>query len=253
MLRAFFDDTGTHKGSRITGIGGVLAYTARWDALSEEWARLLDEWGLEWFHMTDAESRREPPYASWSDEQREARITTLSKLVERTTFASFGSHILRADYQATIGEHLRKDIGDWDRDYVRLKSDPYSFAFGNILVGMDHVCTWLSIEKGNVEIIFAEQKSVGYPSRDLWRSLTDKIGFPTPVFKDQRKLPPLQAADMVAWYVNKYVSVGNLNPWPRHHPLGKNLLHCPVSREQLRPLAEQLSQIAREEKGKLNG
>jgi hypothetical protein len=41
MLGAFLDDSGTHAGSRVVAIGGLLGTDEQWDAFEREWTALL--------------------------------------------------------------------------------------------------------------------------------------------------------------------------------------------------------------------
>lgn len=63
MLSAFFDESGIHAPDgrliKLT-IGGCLSDKASWDRLSEDWAKAIDAWGLDLFHMADFEARKPP-------------------------------------------------------------------------------------------------------------------------------------------------------------------------------------------------
>jgi hypothetical protein len=57
LLKAFFDETGTHQGSPITGIGGFVGPCETWQQLEPQWAGVLAEFadkGVRWFHMSEA-------------------------------------------------------------------------------------------------------------------------------------------------------------------------------------------------------
>jgi hypothetical protein len=57
MLGAFFDDSGTHAGSQVVAMGGLLGTDPQWDYFAENWTALLkapypDKPPLPHFHLT---------------------------------------------------------------------------------------------------------------------------------------------------------------------------------------------------------
>lgn len=61
MMKAFFDETGTHDGSDITGIGGFVGTAEAWEKLEPKWLEVLAEFadkGVSWFHMSEAVAQR---------------------------------------------------------------------------------------------------------------------------------------------------------------------------------------------------
>ena len=65
MLKAYFDDAGTHGGSPLAVMGGLIGTIAQWDKLEDRWgkqlANPLPEVGkpsLSMFHMAECEASR---------------------------------------------------------------------------------------------------------------------------------------------------------------------------------------------------
>jgi hypothetical protein len=62
LLRAYFDDAGTHRRSEVTSIGGLIGTAEAWTELEADWGDVLDrfkEYGLKAFHAYDCEVARE--------------------------------------------------------------------------------------------------------------------------------------------------------------------------------------------------
>ena len=53
MLAGYFDESGTHDSAVITSVAGFVSTPERWQRFDEEWKRVLDHWGLEYFHMKE--------------------------------------------------------------------------------------------------------------------------------------------------------------------------------------------------------
>ena len=46
MLSVYLDESGTHLGSNVCVMGGLVATPARWERLSTSWQKILDEVGI---------------------------------------------------------------------------------------------------------------------------------------------------------------------------------------------------------------
>jgi hypothetical protein len=228
-LRAFFDDTGTHDGSKYMAIGGCVATAGAWDAFAHEWAEHLKSWDLEWFHMTDAESKREPPYRSWTDAHRDSRVGILARMVQRAIAVNIGVIVPAASYKEKVTNKLRgeaKRLGD-------IEGNPYYTAFPLIFRGIGLTCKAFNVEKSDVEIVFAEQAKLGPRVLEVWKQYIRDEGYQEPVFRPVQKLPPLQAADMVAWFVNRKFTRPNEPIRDRHSALKNRLLYAPFTEDHV--------------------
>jgi len=87
-LYGYFDESGTHKGSRSFALGGFLGAAAEWGAFQFEWEAALKEFGLPYFHMADFENRLKG-YA-WPQPIREERINRLLAIIDAHIVGSVG-------------------------------------------------------------------------------------------------------------------------------------------------------------------
>jgi hypothetical protein len=94
--------------------------------------------------------------------------------------------------------------------------------------GVAEMCRARGVRREDVQIVFAEQRGSGAGAQDFAKPLISALGFPTPEFRAMHDSPPLQAADMVAWYVNskvRDVSAGRTwLPRERHAPLTEKMI-----------------------------
>jgi hypothetical protein len=53
MLQAYFDESGTHEGADVTCVAGYVFESDQCVRFDGEWRAVLEEYGLNTFHMTD--------------------------------------------------------------------------------------------------------------------------------------------------------------------------------------------------------
>jgi hypothetical protein len=84
MLGAFFDDSGTHQGSDVVAMGGLLGTEPQWDVFEKKWNRTLQESiegqpPLKYFHLTACRNGTDE-FARYSPAERD-RINCLFRQV----------------------------------------------------------------------------------------------------------------------------------------------------------------------------
>lgn len=236
-LKAFFDDTGTHADSMVMGIAGCISTIERWDAFSYEWDEHLASWDLEWFHMVDAETKSKS-FKGWTDVHRDSRIGILSRLVANTIVCSVGTVLPHQILQNVNGKMM---------ELSNTQRHPYWLAFRQIFNGIDIACRACGANKSDVEIVFAEQKGIGPRTLEAWRQFIRDEGFQEPVFRPSKGLPPLQAADMVAWFLqHRCKSREPQNVRPRHKALQHQLLFSRIPEEVILGIGSNYDRIVEE-------
>jgi hypothetical protein len=131
LMRAYFDESGTHDASRIVAIAGYVATQEVWAAVEAAWRDVLAEWapfGVQVFHMTDCIlgegdfSRLEAPYRNriitqFSEILRDADIQAVWSFVEKDQW-----HLAKAEpaFLARFPkplhlafEHVMRQLGQW--------------------------------------------------------------------------------------------------------------------------------------------
>jgi len=191
VLKAFFDESGHSASSSFVCMGGCIASLEAWSAFEKEWEQKLNEYGITCFHMTDFESNW-GEFKGWENEPAKHKACL-------------------ADLVNIMNDHIDLYIGTSENveDHKLSpppKVDPY---FNCLMTCIDHIASYVSDLPGDqrLETVFADHPEFGRRVRQLYPEVravsgmygklaTDTYGFP-------RDILPLQAADIVAYEINK--------------------------------------------------
>jgi len=183
MLWAFFDESGWHAPRDAGGhlrkltVGGCVASFESWECLSLYWSSALTAMQLPSFHMAAFEARQ-TPYNDWTEDERKNRLDTLLTIIggpERHCY-SFTNIARRDDTTSSIYERCAHDV------LFELSMFDEEFA-----------------------VVFAHHPEFGRHTKLL--DLMLKYGIGGKIRSCSVALPidtcPLQAADLVAYEMNK--------------------------------------------------
>jgi hypothetical protein len=206
LIWAYFDDAGTHAGSEVTSIGGLLGTARAWATLEADWAAVIDdfpEYGLTAFHAHDCQEGI-GDFANFRREIREAISARFSRVIARHTE-------LRVFWSSCIN-------AAWDEVADAPFRERYISAFGLCFEWcIQQTARWsVNYAQGSpVSLVFAEQKNFEDRMRDVFRYYVGAKGYAplrTLTFGSYRDLLPLQAADLIATELNRYWRAADLNP-----------------------------------------
>lgn len=194
LYSAYLDESGIDKGNDFVAVAGFVSNTSKWNAFSQEWKPLLDEWQIPYFHMTDFENRRSY-YSSWSKEERETRLNCLLGIIKKHTFLSVGYVIRKRQFNEIMTDRAKDLCGN---------------AYGLASIGC-----WYAIRQKvkNVDgLVDYTMESVNQGSGALLKIHGIQSKFPEWVedtcmhslsFRDKHTFLPLQAADILAYELFK--------------------------------------------------
>lgn len=204
MLTAYFDDSGTHAGSPVVLMGGLMGVERQWTDFESAWdAHLKAPLGgerppLKRFHMYDCE-HGEGEFGHWKKAERDRFIYELREVIFASGLFGYACAIDRKEWDGLIRATVREMTGDAEQYCViscilrtlehakRLApGEPVAFVFDN----RPHR------EESNKKIF------------DLYNGY-HKIGGPIPepariAFESSADTLPLQAADLFAWEVRNH-------------------------------------------------
>ncbi|MDT7540568.1 MAG: hypothetical protein QOE33_472 [Acidobacteriota bacterium] len=197
MLTIYVDETGHSKdqGQKFVGVAGVIAPAANWERFESKWKGILAEFKLPYFHMREF-AHSEGLFRSWKGKEQKRRklFGKLMKAIETAYPIPFGSVMpLDAFRRLTDSQKV-------------LFSDPYFLCLQNCIKGVGRIIQMFP-EEEEVALVLSEQgefKRQAIEMCDFMRanySYAQKLTFP--VFRDMRKIVPLQAADVVAYEFQK--------------------------------------------------
>jgi hypothetical protein len=204
MLQAYVDASG--KGDpRFLVIAGYIATSDTWAEFSIEWKCRLDHAGLPYFKMN--QMCRDPVLAGWFYRVIEefdikaaiACVINTEELVQVEKSIIYPPHIINPTYYNPYYLGFRYITGllaGWQHKLNLL--EPIDFIFDD------------DSEKVKIPVCWELMKSTAMPE------ISCMMG-DTPIFRDDKKTMPLQAADLYAWWAFKWQREG-IEGWAKNLP-----------------------------------
>ncbi len=203
MLSAYFDESGTHRSSKVCVVAGLVASPKRWQKVASAWQKTLDLFQLPDFHMNDC-AHRTGHFRGWETEKRDLLLRRLVSLVKTVSYRVWAA-VLMDDYRARFA-------GDKDQ------KGPYRFAaigcasqlavIARRMAGPARIpCVFEAGGKGSARAFMMFRELMRAGRSDYYR-----MGGLT--VAPRTEMLPLQAADLHAYEVHKYLS-DQLKGWDR--------------------------------------
>lgn len=182
MLQAYLDESvmGDNKNARVFTVAACLAPDVQWRKFNKSWRTVLKEQNLEYFHMTDYESRQ-GPYKKWSQNRRVAVLKSLHKIMRERISVFISVSFCLSDYESLQSDTL---VG------------PYAFALHGCFLQINK---WRQSTGATAPIEFIFETGSGH-GNDI-RCVCERIGASV-AFADKSRYP-LHAADILAFESNK--------------------------------------------------
>jgi uncharacterized protein DUF3800 len=205
MLRAYFDDSGSHRDSDVVLWSGLFGNQYQWEHFEKLWAAKLQNPSpgkvpLKRFHMANCQAA-DGEFLGWSRTATDFLIHELGDIILRCGLHSDGAAISRKDWDDLVTGNLRTALGDAEGYSLRM-------AFVRAL-------KWARMKGGESKIAFIfdrrkEREGEGKRIFELFEHYAriESSGV-TPVsvaFSDSYNVLPLQGADMLAWEQYRYAT-----------------------------------------------
>jgi hypothetical protein len=222
ILKGYFDESGTHDGSKAISVAGYLSTPEKWLTFEREWKAAKDAYGLEFFHMTDFVARQEE-YANWSDAERGERLFSLIAIINRNVIASVGFALPVRDYYRIFSKTAKRYAGG-----------PYGLAA--ISCFMD-AAKAIRAQLPDARIAYVFERGVKGKGQvmkvfdrvcdDFELRETNRLASLT--YEDKRDFSPLEAADILAYELYRHLPIQlNEIPGEVRKPL-LALRGCPIN------------------------
>jgi hypothetical protein len=199
MYIAYLDEAGNHD-SKYFVLAGYLATAEQWHSLSKAWRELVGlnsphYLRISEFHMTQMHgSKRSLEHASW-----------FYRLIEKHVTATVSCVIDTEELQEAFASY---QWPPYVYDVAPLRN-PYTTAFKQITTGLMHFRRQLGLI-GNIDFIFDETNQ-SRRCLEGWQYMVEQSGpqarteiGKAPVFAASHCTPPLQAADMISYWVHAW-------------------------------------------------
>jgi hypothetical protein len=189
MLWAYFDESGEHEPEtgrlKQLTIGGWIASGEEWTRFSKEWRSVLERAGISAFHMRDfAHSKGD--FRDWTEEKRRA---VLNQLLE------------------TIARNVMVGLGFTSRVVDAEPSMQFPNAYESALVScLLHVAGLSARSERKVSVVFARHEEFRGARIQRFFDIVNFGGAQLATFavSDPRNVEPLQAADIVAYELQRF-------------------------------------------------
>jgi len=204
-LRGFVDDSGSGEGKdrgNIFVLAGFVACPKQWERFSHKWQTICDrEPKTPDFKMQTAiRLLREDGSVIWTQAQRDARIRRLVRLTKRKVLYRVESVLAWPNYDRVVKGKVPPEI-----------DSPYFLCFYNVIISFAAFMDKANI-KGTVDWVFDDQGRIGKNASKWYQFITANITPQTrsrlgnkPIFRHDKSILPLKAADLYAWQIRRYL------------------------------------------------
>jgi Protein of unknown function (DUF3800) len=218
VLKAYFDDSGTHDQSKAVVWAGFMATSDEWALFEPPWAALRDREGLTRFHAADfqnGEGECKNPL-EWPAARREAVRADFRAIIASRKVIGLGAVVRADDWYALSDPALISRFGD-----------PINLALEHcIQLALHWACAAAVQQTGRVEKVqfffdLREPKMTEARIRDIGKRYESEW-FEGLSFVQMRNILPLQAADMLA-YETYRLETSRIKGSGTEPPLGAHL------------------------------
>ena len=109
IFNAYFDESGTHKESKVTCVGGYIFEAEQSLRFDEEWRTALREYGIHYFHMVEC-AHGTGQFKSLSGQDRIELEKRLIGAIKRRARIGIVASVQEADYRQAVPAEIA-DIG----------------------------------------------------------------------------------------------------------------------------------------------
>ena len=208
-LQAYFDDSGAKGQGRWMALSGLFGEAEIFASLADEWRLNLagpyPPGRIKYFKMDEAVTK-DGQFNHWTDENRDAKVRQMAKLLNRGDLLQVGGLLDLAAYEkyAPLYRHIKAQQGDEQRFHTM--DQPYLMLFQAVFT----TTIAEAVKRGAttpIDIVFDQQDlfrgtiMAGYPGiRDEYKSDPKEFAVLPyyPMFRDDQEFLPLQGADLLA-------------------------------------------------------
>ncbi len=239
ILQAYVDDSASDSGDRRMFLAGYIMSAPGWEAFSNAWdEELRAAPAIGYFKMVEAQSRR-GEFDGWSEAARDRKVLALAKIVHEHDLRFIFCSASRKEYKEILAPVITEGL-----------KTPYFVCFWGVINATARHHKELDLPETPVDFIFDEQGGLGDDALLCYRWLKESedpairhlLGS-TPIFRDDKKVVALQAADMLAWHVRRDHERGGLEDKTIYDLLTNRGLGLHVDRETLESLAKRMAKV----------
>lgn len=243
MLKAYFDDSGSHASAANYIVAGYVATSQRWIDFESEWRAVLDcPPSIAYFKAQEANSRS-GQFKDWDDTAVESKVRQLAAVIRRHVAYELSVVIPRKSFDAFLSALPTNGLASHPR--AKKWKDPYFLCFQHLsalLIGF--ASTIMRDWDGLIDIVLDEQANVAGSIVAAWGKISRVPGYKLGMlaFGSDNVFVPLQAADFIAWGLGRFYSLGEIRPgW--EEVLALPALRVRANDEQMRRYVDRLKEF----------
>lgn len=207
-VQAYVDDSKSEVGEQRLVLAGYINTAEKWARFSDAWwLELRRPPSIEYMKMVEANGLR-GQFAGWSATDRDNKVADLARILR---------HWAPVSIHASISQKRVKEVLQPIAPHVMTSA--YSYCFTALMIP-------LAIMQANdprlmqvpIDFMFDEQEGLGEETKFLYQAIrlqqppkVRKVLSLEPVFRDDKLVMPLQAADMLAWHIRRHLERGDPN------------------------------------------
>jgi hypothetical protein len=214
VLSAYLDDSGTHGNSPICVLAGYFGGQRQWVSFDRQWSKALSDFGIKEFHAhrfwAAAKGKKVAAYEGWDGHRATRLINRLLTIVGSHRVYPFGSAIVMDDWNALPGDEQKVLTG---AAYFKGKTvtpgarkKAFFLPFVHAVRKAANYCP----QEQKMDFVFDENELYKPYAQDYFELMTK---LPDPVgkvlgqisFVSSEQTPAVQAADLLAYEINKYM------------------------------------------------
>jgi hypothetical protein len=225
-VQAYLDDSGVKGTHPVFVLAGFMSKAEKWAEFSDAWSDYLKlSPSIRYLKMNEA-VKLKGEFRSWEPAERDKKLAGCAQIINR--------------FRPDTGIYFINDLVAWEQHMpermIRTLADPHFHGFNAMISAVCNEALDMGIHE-QIEIIFDQhvifgpRVSLWYPALKEMIELTNperveqvKSVLPSaPLFRDDKKFPPLQAADILAWLLRHAFSdriPGSETVWRYPKPSG---------------------------------
>jgi hypothetical protein len=193
--QTFIDESAGDEPGRILLMSGCIQLYPAWTQFTEDWQTVLDSPPtIHHFHMTEARSLT-GEFAGWKSIERDLKVIALTDVIMRCKPHVVSCWLSRDAFDKTMRGAVPHDL-----------RHAYFTCFQAIV---QTVAEYQGVRGITTppDYIFDNQGDIGMEAQLWYAAMKDtapahirKLMGSTPIFRDDKQVLPLQAADVIAWH-----------------------------------------------------
>ena len=210
VLQAYIDESASESGDKRLVMAGYVSSVPEWERFSDDWdCELRRPPSIDYLRMVEAEHFR-GQFCGWPEEARDRKLLALAQRIPGKLMGSIHTSVSRSEYLqilAPIAPYPMKQ--------------PYSMCFHSMIGLLPRLAARMP-DPPTIDFIF-DENNLGPDNLIYYQAMKDVLPERArallsgpPIFRDDKKVVALQAADMLAWHLRKRVEDRMYRPLMEH-------------------------------------